>query len=267
MQTLLESPLDLVQRLPCAPAAAAAAATAPQPQAALRRAASMQALGSGPGGFAGHGDGGRGLGECQRSPSLPAVLEQEEGEGLAAAHPLHSRCAAPLQSPPAAVPQPPGPPPRRCASDSALTLLDSQQRRCQQGQAGRPRPPWLALQLQALPEPRGWGAVSPATLQELACRQLCASLAAEYHKQHGGGPLPTGLAEAVEEELRWVAPTLGGWPQGWDPGNSSQAACRRHRWARCRLCCTASRCLREPPAAAHLPAREVPALLRPAACA
>lgn len=216
-QALLGSPLGLVQRLPCASAVPSHAAA--QTQAPLRRAASMQALASGGAGgcvspFSG---GGRGDGACLPGPCLPTVQELEEGAGQACLLPVHRNDEAvpPPPLPAAAAPQHAGPPPRRCHSDTALIFLEQQQQLEQAAGCGRRlRPLWLAQQLQPAPEQRGWGVCSPARLQDLACRQLCASLAAEYARQHGGGRLPAGLAEAIEAELRWAAGLTSRWQHG-----------------------------------------------------
>ncbi|KAL4421568.1 hypothetical protein ABPG75_010859 [Micractinium tetrahymenae] len=206
LQSLVESPLGLLGRLPCASAAPAAAAAAPRPQAPLRRAASMQAVGSSAlGGLAGSSSAGgasRSSSELVCSPRLPPVAEQEEA-GASAMLPAQRGWEAPQPPPAAATPQSAGLLPRRCQSDTALAALEQRQRQQdrEEGRGWRRRPLWLAQQLQAPQEPRGWGVCSAASLQDLACRQLCASLAAEYRRQHGGGRLPAGLVEAVETEL------------------------------------------------------------------
>lgn len=201
-QTLLESPLGLAERLPCDSADTAAA---PASQASLRRATSMQALGSNAGGCASLSSSSTGSGGCLRSPSLPTVLEQGDAEGPAALLPVQRGCAAPQLLPAARAPQHAGLPPRRCHSESALAALEEQQRQQHEqagGFGGQHRPLWLSRELQPPPKQHGWGSCSPAPLQDLACRQVCASLAAEYGRQHGGQDPPAGLADVIEAELR-----------------------------------------------------------------
>ena len=197
LQTLLKSPLDLLASLPCVDVA-----PAEQRQAlpALRRVASMQALSS----VGSSSDGGtpttptRARGSrasLHRPPSLPAV--HEHSPTGAAGH--ASAAAAPppqLQQQEQVEPPCRGALPRRSHSETALSELQRAQR------DGRRRPLWLAQLLQAPQAPQGWGLRSPAPLQDLACRQLCASLAAQHAQQLGGGQGPPGLAQAVEEELR-----------------------------------------------------------------
>lgn len=181
LQTLTTSPLGLLQRLPCAPPAPALTP--------LRRATSMQALScAGPSSpasgcsspFAPR----RGShGTLPRAPSLPAVQEHQ---------PAPQQLAAPPNPRPARLPAS-GLPPRRSQSDTALAQL---QQRAEQRQ-----PLWLA-EREPRP-PQGWGVCSAASLQDLACRQLCASLVQRYQQQCGAGKcLPLELVLAVEEELR-----------------------------------------------------------------
>ena len=204
MQTLLDSPLGLLRHLPCAAPSA--------PPAHLRRAASMQALSirSGSGGSSdGSGSGSPPHSVCGSPysdsgalplvPSLPAVQEHQPvlaGSGGGLGH--HSSSAPHMPSAAAAAAdrqqQSGGSlPPRRSQSDSALCLLP------RKAQPQR----WLAeLSRQPRP-PTGWGLCTAATLQDVACRALCASLVQRWQEQHGGRrQLPASLVQAVEKELR-----------------------------------------------------------------
>ena len=225
MQTLLDSPLGLLRHLPCA------APSAPPPH--LRRAASMQTLrirsGSG-GSIDGSGSGSGSPPYCvcgspysdsgalPHVPSLAAVQEHQPvlaGGGGGLGHHSSSAPHLPSAAAPAAAADrqqqsggslPPcslscisrrrpcgSLPPRRSHSDSALCLLPRQT---------KPQR-WLAeLSRQPRP-PTGWGLCTAATLQDVACRALCASLVQRWQEQHGGRrQLPASLVQAVEMELR-----------------------------------------------------------------
>ena len=223
LQTLVKSPLNLLARLPCAPAT-----TYPhrqqqqaQQQPGLRRIASMQALSSAsclssspPAAGSLHRPGSHGA--LPRTPSLPAVAEHSAEQPPPVQH--QQLAPAWLQGSSSSSEQQALKPPRRCQSDSALADLQLQQLQQQQQ---RERPQWLAQLLHQPRRAEGWGLCSAASLQDVACRQLCATLAAQYQQHHGGKQLPLGLVEAVEAELRCVCLSPGNQPA---PGNSSDAA-------------------------------------------
>jgi hypothetical protein len=198
----VKSPLNLLARLPCAPAIPHHhhhQQQPPQQQPGLRRIASMQALSSStsclssspPSSLSLHRPGSHGA--LPRAPSLPAVAEHSAEQSLA---PVQQLPPAWLQGGSSSSEQQALKPPRRCHSDTALADLQLQQ------QQQRERPQWLAQLLHQPRRTEGWGVCSAASLQDIACRQLCATLAAQYQQYHGGKQLPLGLVEAVEAELR-----------------------------------------------------------------
>lgn len=128
-----------------------------------------------------------------RAPSLTTVHEHA-ADGV----PEQQAPAAQLQHQAAASPAGTLRPPRRCHSETALAGM-------QQGQ-GQVRPQWLAQLLHQPVRAEGWGLTSAASLQDIACRQLCATLVRQYGEQHGGRGLPPGLVQAVEAELRCDCP-------------------------------------------------------------
>lgn len=227
MQTLVQSLLRLLEQLPRGPASAQQAQQAQlQP---LRRTASMQALSvCDPGSPLGSAAGVRRQGShasLPRPPSLPAVSEhQPQHSGLAHAESAPVLPAVQEQGEQRAAGRRP---PRRSQSETALAQLAQQQR------LGRlSRPLWLAELLRPQRPPEGWGLCSAASLQELACRQLCASLVQRYCQQQGGGRrLPPGLVAAVEAELRWafecLLVLLVEWA-GWLAAAASPGCSRRH---------------------------------------
>jgi hypothetical protein len=157
------------------------------------RAAPVRALGSG---------GAVGGGLLAGGPSLATVLEHGGEQGPPPslfAHPSQQQQQQQQQDGEGEGPAPCGPPglgrgPRRSASEPSLAEV--QAARC-----ARDRPRWLAQALAPRPPPRGFGLASAAPLQDLACRQLCAALAAQCGGRQGGRGLPAGAAEALVQEL------------------------------------------------------------------
>lgn len=193
LQTLLSSPLRLLEQLPCGPAAA--------PPQQLRRSVSMQALcGSNPHSLAAGGRRGS-HGSMLRPPSLPAVQEHSVGPSQL---PQLWQLSQPPQQQQQQVEPAPSRPPRRSQSDGALVELQRRtwaRERCQE-------PLWLAQLLHQPRPPEGVGVCSAATLQDLACRQLCASLVAAPPGGAGAGGggqrLTPGVVAALQAELRSV---------------------------------------------------------------
>lgn len=192
-QTLLGSPLGLLRHLPCAAVAPA--------QPFLRRVASTQALcsssSSQPTSICGSPP--DSCGRLPRPPSLPAVQEHQPAPP-ASGHGLGRHCGSQPHLPLADVAErqqglSASMPPRRSQSDSALSSLPRQ---------ATPQR-WLADLVRPARQASGWGLRGAATLQELACRALCASLVQRWQEQQGGRrQLPVSLVQAVERELRWV---------------------------------------------------------------
>ena len=247
-QTLLSSPLRMLELLPCGPAA-------PPPQ-QLRRSVSMQALSDGSGGVGGT-EGGRssglrascarrgGHGAMPRPPSLPAVQEHS-----APVTDLPQQLALPPPpSPQQQAEAGPGRRPRRSQSDGALAELQ----RLPQA-ARQQRPLWLAQLLRQPRPPEGVGVCSAATLQDLACRQLCASLVAATPGSGGGGGqrLTPGLVAALQVELRFATSGLC--------SSSQSALCTwafrvppEEGWPLTGACPSLPPFSRHPPGSAHLP--------------